>query len=79
MQIFFIVHYELEAILFVDEGFSQVSSQYLPNLFSIIQEVTKKNGLKLLLVTHDTRILKYADRRYEIQNGIAITNEDPDT
>lgn len=78
MQIFFIVHYELEPILFVDEGFSQVSSQYLPNLFSIIQEVTKKNGLKLLLVTHDTRILKYADRRYEIQNGIAITNEDPD-
>ena len=67
-----------EPILFVDEGFSQVSSQYLPNLFSIIQEVTKKNGLKLLLVTHDTRILKYADRRYEIQNGIAITNEDPD-
>lgn len=78
LQIFFIVHYELEPILFVDEGFSQVSSQYLPNLFSIIQEVTKKNCLKLLLVTHDTRILKYADRRYEIQNGIAITNEDPD-
>lgn len=73
LQIFFIVHYELEPILFVDEGFSQVSSQYLPNLFSVIQEVTKKNGLKLLLVTHDTRILEYADKHYEIQNGTAIS------
>lgn len=71
MQIFFIFHYKTEPILFVDEGFSQVSSQYLPNLFSLIGEMCEKNGLKVLLVTHDERMIPYATKRYEIQNGKA--------
>ena len=72
MQIFFIFHYRLETIVFVDEGFSQVSSQYLPNLFALINELCEKNGLKVLLVTHDPRLLKFAKTQYEISDGKAI-------
>lgn len=72
MQIFFIMQYNIEPILFVDEGFSQVSSQYLPNLFVVISEICQKNNLKILLITHDSRILQFGNSRYEIQNGTAI-------
>lgn len=72
MQIFFIFHYKIEKLIMVDEGFSQVSSAYLPNLFSLISELAAKNGLKILLITHDNRMLPFGVRQYEIEGGKAI-------
>ena len=72
MQIFFIFHYRIEKLIMVDEGFSQVSSQYLPRLFSLINELATKNGLKILLITHDQRMLPFGIRQYEISDGKAI-------
>jgi len=68
MQMFFIFHYDVERILIIDEGLSQVSSEYLPNLFGLVDEMAKKNGLKVLLITHDSRMMAYASKQYVVEN-----------
>lgn len=72
LQIYFIFYYHVEPILFVDEGFSQISTQYLPNFFGLLRELAVKNGMRVVLITHDDRFLGYADRSYEIENGKAV-------
>ena len=72
MQVYFIYQYGSNRIIIVDEGFSQVSAQYMPNLFGLIHELCEKNDMKMLLVTHDQRVMEYADRHYEIRDGEAV-------
>lgn len=72
LQLFFIFHYKAEPIIFIDEGFTQVSSQYIPYLMGLLQELSEKNGLKILLITHDVRVMSYADKVYEILDGQAV-------
>ena len=69
MQVYFIFLYKAEPILLVDEGLSQVSSLYLPNLFGLLKELADKNGLKILLITHDVRFTDYADKAYKVKDG----------
>lgn len=71
MQIVMISHYRVEPIIFIDEGFSQVSSEYLPYLMTLLKELAKKNNFKILLITHDDRMLPYADKRYIIENHVS--------
>lgn len=78
LQVFYIYHYRVEPIIFVDEGFSQISSQYIGNFFSLIKELASKNNLKVLLITHDERFIRYADKRYIIQDGSALEIESKD-
>lgn len=77
LDVFFIFKYKAEPIYFVDEGFSQISSQYLPQVFGLLDELAEKNGLKVLLITHDTRLenLDTIKRMYKIDNGRAIEEE----
>lgn len=71
LQVFFIYHYNVEHIIFIDEGLSQISSQYIGNTFALLKELAKKNDLKILLITHDNRFLPYSDKQYQIKNGKA--------
>jgi len=70
-QIAFITHYRLEPVLFIDEGLSQLSSQYIPNFMELINQMAIKNGLKILLITHDDRFTSYAVRHYEVSKGVS--------
>lgn len=79
LNLFFIFHYKTEPIIFVDEGFSQVSSIYIPYLMGLLQELSDKNGLKILLITHDMRIMSYADKVYEILDGKAYLRKSEDS
>lgn len=72
IQINYIFLYRLEPILFIDEGLSQLSSQYIPNFMKLIEELSNKNGMRILLITHDDRFISYANKRYEIRKGEAI-------
>ena len=72
MNIFFIFHYRVEPIIFIDEGLSQLSTSYLPNLFDLLNELADKNDLKIFLVTHDERFLQYATRHYKVDDGKVI-------
>lgn len=68
LQIVMISHYRVEPIIFIDEGFSQVSSEYIPYLMTLLKELAIKNNFKVLLITHDDRMLPYADKRYIIED-----------
>lgn len=69
LQIFFIFHTRSEPILFVDEGFSQLSDIYLPRLFAFLRELAEKEDMKVVLITHDERIVPYADKVYKVDKG----------
>ena len=69
MQVFFILLYKAEPIIFIDEGLSQVSSTYLPTMFGLLKELADKNSLKILLITHDVRFTDYADKAYKVKDG----------
>ena len=71
-QLFVLFHYRSAPILFVDEGFTQLSSQYIPYLMGLLQELSEKNGLKILLISHDPRLISHADKVYSIEDGKAV-------
>lgn len=71
MQIFFLFHYQVEKLLVVDEGLSMVSSEYLPNLFGLLDNLARNNHLKILLITHDERMKEYATKQYVVENNKA--------
>ena len=75
MQVFYILYFRTEPILFVDEGFSQLSDIYVPRMFGLLNELALKNNFRLLLITHDQRFIQYANKRYEIKNGNAVEIE----
>lgn len=68
LNTFFLFQYGITKLLILDEALSQLSSEYLPNLFGLLDELAKKNGLKLLLITHDDRMTEYASRQYIVED-----------
>ena len=71
LQVFFIFHYRTYPVLFIDEGMSQISSSYIPNVMDLLNELADNNNLKIVLVTHDPRFMGYAKRRYVIEDGMS--------
>lgn len=69
LQVYFILYYKLYPILFLDEAFGNLSSQYLPYLKSLIQSLTAKYEFKFVLITHDERLMEFADRTYQVKLG----------
>lgn len=76
LQTFFIMHYGAEPIIFVDEGFSAISSSYMPYFMAFLDELVEQKDLKLLLVTHDSRLEAYAKKIYKIDKGRSILVKD---
>lgn len=71
LQCYFILYNKLSPILFVDEGFSNLSSQYLPYLRSLLTSLKDEYGFIFVLVSHDPRLIDIADLTYEVNNGEA--------
>lgn len=69
LQCYFILYYKQEPILFLDEAFGNLSSQYLPYLKALIQSLTNKYGFRFVLITHDERLMEMADRTYKVRLG----------
>lgn len=69
LQCYFIIYYKQEPILFLDEAFGNLSSQYLPYLKSLISSLTNKYGFRFVLITHDERLMELADRTYRVTLG----------
>ena len=69
LQCYFIIYYKQEPILFLDEAFGNLSSQYLPYLKSLIVSLTNKYGFRFVLITHDERLMEMADRTYKVRLG----------
>lgn len=69
LQIYSLSYLSLAPVLFLDEALSQISTQYLPGLFELIEKIKEKTGLIIVLVTHDPRMSEYASRIYEVDSG----------
>ena len=69
LQVYFILYNKLSPVLFVDEGFSAISSNYLPYLKSLFNNLRDKYGFIFVLVSHDSRLIEIADKTYEVRDG----------
>ena len=69
LQCYFILYYKQQPIIFLDEAFGNLSSQYLPYLKSLLTSLTAKYGFKFVLITHDNRLAELADRTYQVHLG----------
>lgn len=77
LQIYFIVYFKQERILFLDEALSAVSSEYIPTLVDFMRGLVDKYQFKFVAIFHDTRFSEYADTIYQVSNGTAhlVTSE----
>lgn len=69
LQIYFILYHKLSPILFVDEGFSSLSDQYIPYLRSLLNSLKEEYNFIFVLIAHDLRFIQIADLRYEVKDG----------
>ena len=69
LQCYFIIYYKQEPIIFLDEAFGNLSSQYIPYLKALLQSLTNKYRFKFVLITHDERLMELADRTYQVRLG----------
>jgi DNA repair exonuclease SbcCD ATPase subunit len=61
-------------VLMLDEAYSAVSAEYVDRFFDFLHQMCEKLGFKIILITHDERLLKYGDKRYIIDKG-EVTEE----
>ena len=82
IQVFYIVNIPtLDNLLFLDEQFSQISSQYIDSFMEFIKTLCSETGLSIVLITHDSKFMKYGDRVYTADRGkftLQENNKDED-
>ena len=69
LQVYFILYHHEYPVLFLDEAFGTLSSQYVPYLKVLMDELAKRYGFMFVLITHDTRFQDIADRTYLVDKG----------
>ena len=69
LQVYFILYHKLSPIIFIDEGCSNLSLQYIPYLRSLLTSLKEEYGFIFVLVSHDPRLIDIADQTYEVKNG----------
>ena len=83
LQIYFIIYFKQEHIIFLDEQLSALSSEYIPNLISFMGTLVKEYNFTFVSVIHDKRfidnILDQSSlyiRLYNIEDGrVTYTKE----
>lgn len=56
--------------LFIDEGYTFLSEEYVDRFFQFIKLLCKEKGLCIVMISHDDRFSEYADTRYSVLNGV---------
>ena len=65
------------SVILADEPTAALDSENGQAVMQLMSDVSKDNSRAVLAVTHDHRILKYADRIIRIEDGIISTDERP--
>ena len=68
-QCFYIKTLGIDRTLFIDESLSQLSDDYIDNLFTLMRSLSEMGEFKFVLVTHDVRFIPYADILYRCEMG----------
>lgn len=76
LQIYFIIYFKQERILFLDEQLSALSSGYIPNLIAFMSKLVKEYGFIFVGVIHDQRFIdnildqdSLFIKLYNVENG----------
>lgn len=70
IQCFYIVNLpNVSNYMFLDEQLGQVSTQYIDNFIEFIKTLCSETGLSIVLITHDSKFMKYGDRIYVADKG----------
>ncbi|MEQ8825949.1 MAG: ABC transporter ATP-binding protein [Filomicrobium sp.] len=65
------------SVMLADEPTAALDSENGQAVMQLMSDVSKDNSRAVLAVTHDHRILKYADRIIRIEDGVISTDERP--
>lgn len=83
LQVYFILYFKQEPILFLDEQLSALSSNYIPNLISYMDQLVQKYNFIFVSVIHDDRFTHYMQEQnsmyikiYNIDNGKITYSEE---
>ena len=61
-------------ILLLDESYHNISEDYIDRFFDFLRDLCKSLDFKLVLISHDTRIVPFADYAYRISKGKVESN-----
>lgn len=65
------------SVMLADEPTAALDSENGQSVMQLMSDVSKDESRAVLCVTHDHRILKYADRIIRIEDGVISTDERP--
>ncbi len=65
------------SVMLADEPTAALDSENGQSVMQLMSDVSKDDSRAVLCVTHDHRILKYADRIIRIEDGVISTDERP--
>ncbi len=60
---------KLARVLLLDESFRTVGAEYIANTSKLIEELSKKLNMDILLVTHQPEFKNFADRVYRVKES----------
>ncbi|HQC41618.1 MAG TPA: ABC transporter ATP-binding protein [Petrotogaceae bacterium] len=63
------------AVVWADEPTGALDTKTGVEIMSLITELNKKNNQTFVIVTHDQRIIKYADRVIHMDSGLIVSSE----
>ena len=63
-------------IIFADEPTGELDSVTSIKIISLFKELIAKEGITIVMTTHDPRMMEYGDRVYEILDGQIISKTD---
>ena len=75
LQVFYISYFKLRPIIFCDESFSQLSEQYIDGLMEFIEKLAEKKEFRVVLISHDPRLIPKAQKVYRVTDGLVTVEE----
>ena len=68
------LHCKGSRILMLDESYHNISADYIARFFEFIEKLCRSLDFKLVLITHDERVMPYASKVYKICDGEVSSN-----
>lgn len=72
LQVFLITMYGKRKFICIDEGFTNISSNYVENFFRFLKYLHTEMGFNFMMINHDVRFLPYFDKTYMVTKGDVI-------
>ena len=70
LHVYYLINKNSTPFLFLDEKLAGISQEYISRFFSFVHSLCKNKNLALVCISHDPRIISYANKIYNVGNGI---------